>query len=143
MKKRITKITRTRRFRVTKKNPKSLNFVLNMDMGNVAQQISVFAPRNSEVRNVEIKKDPNPNLVRFSIGQNSLVYYLDSEKGFIYGKNGIFAGSFEKHDIKHLGSSILNFFKNIDNRKRIQYSMFLKAKKQVRNSRGRFQKCKK
>jgi hypothetical protein len=82
-----------------------------MDLGKIEQQIRVFAPANTEVSNLEIPKERNPNLVSFKIGTSSLAFYLDSEKGFIYDKLGMWSGSFEKHDLINLYSKIGAFLK--------------------------------
>lgn len=79
------------------------------------QQIRVFSPKKSEVSNLEIPKERNPNLISLRIGTSTLAYYKDTQKGFVYDNLGMYCGRFEKHDLKHLGSQILAFFKEIKN----------------------------
>lgn len=114
---RLSKTTHTRRYRLSKKNPKRLTFLMKLDLGKVEQQIRVFAPQKSEVSNLEIPKEKNPNLVSFRIGTSTLAYYMDSQKGFIYDKLGFWSGSFEKHDLLNLYSKIGTFLKEIKTQK--------------------------
>jgi hypothetical protein len=100
MPKKATKITKTRRYRTTKKHPKRPVAMMKMDMGKVEQQIALVFPENSKYINVEIPKEKNPNLIKIFIGGIKLAWYLDEKKGFIYDENGIYLGALEKHDLK-------------------------------------------
>jgi hypothetical protein len=110
-KERLTKTTHTRKYRLSKKNPKKLAMVLKMDLGKYEQQIRVFAPQKTQISNLEIPKEHNPNLISFNIGDCKLAYYLDGKKGFVYDKLGMFLGAFEKHDLINLYHKIGAFLK--------------------------------
>jgi len=118
--KRATKITKTRHYRVTKKNPQSQKLILKIDRGAIEQTISLFFPPNTEVKDHESTKEPNPNLIRINFGQTSLIFYLDTEKGFVYDKDKLFSGSFEKHDLIYLYSRIGQLIRRL--KKPIGYS---------------------
>jgi hypothetical protein len=95
-----TKITKTRRYRISKKHPKRPVALMRMDLGQVEQQIAIHFPQNSKYINVEIPKEKNPDLIKIFIGGIKLAWYLDEKKGFIYDENGLYLGAFEKHDLK-------------------------------------------
>lgn len=112
------KTTHTRRYRFSKKIPRRIKQVTVLDYGNVEQQIRLSFPNNSgAISNLEIKKEKNPNLIRFLIGECSLVFYKDTEKGFVYDKLKFFSGTFEKHDLKQLYSKLGAFFRTQKNAK--------------------------
>lgn len=103
---RATKTTHTRRYRYTKKNPRSQIATFKIDRGNVEQVISLFFPQNSQFSDFEIPKEKNPDLITFNIGNTRFAYYYKDKKGFVYNCDGIYLGSFEKHDLKHAFSRI-------------------------------------
>lgn len=85
-------------------------------MGNVEQSTHLsFLNKNLVKNDVEIPKKKNSNLIRFHLGESAISYYKDTEKGFVYDKLNFYCASFEKHDLKHLGSQILSFFKTEKN----------------------------
>lgn len=43
---------------------------------------------------------PNPNRFSFKIGNGKLIFYLDSKRGFILGKDEILSVNVDKNDIK-------------------------------------------
>jgi hypothetical protein len=114
---RISKITKTRRYRLTKKNPRRAIASINLDLGNVEQQIAVSFPQNSQIINVEIPKEKNPELRTIYLGNVKLAWYLDSKRGFVYDEKGLYCGRFEKHDLKNLFWQIGDLLKVEKNRK--------------------------
>lgn len=98
----LTEIIKTRRYRLTKKRPRSQKAIFKLDRGKVEQTITLFFPPSTQVRSHENQKEPNPNLFRINFGQISLIYYKDSKRGFVYDKDSTYCGSYEKHDLKHL-----------------------------------------
>jgi hypothetical protein len=113
--KRASKITKTRKYRETKKHPRRPRAVMRMDFGRVEQQISLVFPENSKYLNVEIPKEPNPNLISWRFGDLKFAWYIKEKKGFVYDADGIFLGKFLRHDLKYLFfkiGSILRLLKN-------------------------------
>jgi hypothetical protein len=111
--KRATKVTRTRPYHLRKKHPRSQKAIFLLDRGNVEQQISLFFPPNTEIRDHEHTKEPNPDLVRINIGEISLVYYKSTKRGFVYDKDHMYCGAYEKHDLKHAFFQIGDLLKAI------------------------------
>ena len=72
------------------------------DRGKVEQQISMFFPAKTEVRDHEHKKEPNPDLIRINFGEISIIYYKSDKRGFVYDKHSAYCGSYQKWDLKHL-----------------------------------------
>jgi len=87
--------------------------MFKIDRGNVEQTISLFFPPNTQIRDTESQKEPNPDLVRINFGELSLVYYKKDKHGFVYDKNRIYCGAFEKHDLKYLFTRIGQLLKAI------------------------------
>jgi hypothetical protein len=101
LRKRITKVTRTRHYRLTKKHPKRSLALLKLDHGDIEQQIAVFFPEKSQYLNVQIPKEKNPDLFSIRMGDLKIVFYTNENKGFFYDENGMFLGRYEKHDLKN------------------------------------------
>jgi hypothetical protein len=117
MKKRATKTTKTRRYRITKKHPRRPKAIMVMDMGKVEQQIALTFPENARYINVEIPKEKNPDLFKIYFGNIRICWYFNEKKGFIFDENGIWLGSYEKHDLKKLFCKIGTILKIEKNRK--------------------------
>ena len=90
---------------------------MTMDLGNVEQQISVFFPENSQIVNVAIPKEKNPDLITIRIGDLKLAWYLTDKRGFFYDKNGIWLGNLFKHDLKNAFFEIGALLRLIKNQK--------------------------
>jgi hypothetical protein len=114
---RATKITKTRRYRTTKKHPRRTWVNLNFDLGNVEQQIGVSFPKNSQIINAEIPKEKNPDLRTIYLGNVKFAWYSNDKKGFVYDEKGFYCGRYEKHDLKNLFWQIGDILKAEKNRK--------------------------
>lgn len=136
---RITKTTKTRSYRFSKKNPKAFKQVTIYDLGNVEQQTRIsFKKENLLKSDLEISKELNPELFTVKCGDNKLAYYFNSDKGFIYDMNGFFSGKFDKYDLKRLFTEIGTFLRS----KNSPFSRnILRYRK--RNLKGRFEESKK
>jgi hypothetical protein len=117
MPKKATKITKTRRYRLTKKHPRRPKAIMVMDMGKVEQQIALVFPENSKYINVEIPKEKNPDLITFRISNLKFAWYLEDNRGFIFDENGLWLGNLEKHDLKNAFFKIGALLKLVKNRK--------------------------
>ena len=98
--KRAIKITRTRRYRETKKRAYRPKAIFILDKGNVEQRISLSFPEKTREVNVEIPKEYNPEARSFWVGDLRFYYYIKDDKGFIYNKDGDFCAKFDKFDLK-------------------------------------------
>jgi hypothetical protein len=114
---RTTKITRTRRYRVTKKNPRHPRVIMKLDRGNVEQQITLTFPEKTRFHDVEMPKEHNPDLMSLRLGDMKLVWYFKDDKGWIYDCDGIFSGRFLKHDLKHAFYQIGTILKTVQRQK--------------------------
>lgn len=90
---------------------------MKFDKGNVEQTISVVFPEKSRISNIEIPMEVNPSLTSFHIGNATLAWYNDTQKGFVYDCDGIYVGSFEKHDLKNLFARIGAFLWSVRKKK--------------------------
>jgi hypothetical protein len=124
-KEKITKVTKTRRYRITKKNPRRARAIFKIDKGNVEQQTSIIYPKGVEIVDVEIPKEKNENLRTVHFSKMKICVYLEEkinvcsnkkrklEKGYIYDSDGIFFSSFRLNDIKMLYHDIGAIMKEI------------------------------
>jgi hypothetical protein len=60
---------------------------------------------------------PNPNRMAFRFANLTLVYHLDTKKGFILDKDGNYLSSVDKFDLKRAIPGILGIFKALKNNK--------------------------
>jgi hypothetical protein len=76
--KRATETIKTRRYRYTKKNPKSQKAIFELDRGNVKQIIQLSFPNATEIKSVEIPKEKNPNLKIIKFGNLKIAIYVNT-----------------------------------------------------------------
>ena len=82
-KKQATKIEKERFFRKDKRKPKRSEVNLSYDTGISQKTITLRFPEDTEV--LESEKDFSKNNYRylFKLGDVTIVYYEDTEKGFV------------------------------------------------------------
>lgn len=74
---RATETIKTRKYRYTKKNPKSQKAIFKLDRGNVEQIISLTFPAQTELKSVAIPKEKNPNLKVMRLNRMKLACYVN------------------------------------------------------------------
>src|SRR4030042_5972890 len=121
---RTTKVTKTRRYRVTKRIARRPKATFTIGLGNVEQVITLHFPEKAVFQEKEIPKERNLNAVRIRIGDNVLVYYKNDEKGFIYDSDKNLCGRFDRFDIKRAFVRIGGLLKEIKTQK--TYSTILR-----------------
>jgi len=115
--KKITKIEKERFFRKDKRYPKRANVTISYDTGISEKTISVRFPEEKQVSETESDFRQNPNLWKLYLGNTTVVYYLDTDKGFVYDCDGNYCGRFEKHDLKNAFGQIGLFLKTVRKQK--------------------------
>ena len=108
-----TKIHTFRKYRRHKRRVNKPRAIIRVDRGQMEETISLVFPEKSQVTYTVNPKEPNPDLYRINFGQMSLIYYKDSKRGFVYDKDRVYCGTFEKHDLKHLFSRIGAVLKDV------------------------------
>lgn len=76
--KRATETIKTRKYRFTKKNPKTQKAIFKLDRGNVEQIISLSFPAKTELKSVEIPKEKNPNLKIIKFANLKIACYINT-----------------------------------------------------------------
>jgi hypothetical protein len=125
--KRATETIKTRKYRFTKKNPKTQKAIFKLDRGNVEQIISLSFPSNTQLKSVEIPKEKNPNLITLHLGDLKIAVYVSTpikrdvkgrfikklvfDKGFIYDSDGNYSGKCYLHDLRNLHLEIEALFR--------------------------------
>jgi hypothetical protein len=99
-----TKITTKRRFKPIKKNPRRIRSIIVEDKGKILETTTITYPLNVQMKRTKHSKKKNDNLLVFHVGNLKLTWRIDIKKGAFFDFNGIYLGSFEKHDLKRLFS---------------------------------------
>ena len=115
--KKATKIEKERFYRKDKRYPKRADVKIAFDTGISEKVISIRFPEKTEIQETEHEMKHNPNLWKLNLGNVTIVYYLDSDKGFVYDCDGNYCGAFEKHDLKNAFKSIGAFLRYVLKRK--------------------------
>jgi len=125
--KKATLTTRIRKYRIDKRHPKRPYIIIGEDLGD-GEYIEKLTLPIVERTQTFIPKNPNPNLFWLWKHPIRIIWYLDTEKGFIFDSDKNFLESFEKHDLKKLYSRIGQLFRAEKKPKRISnlYNNILK-----------------
>jgi hypothetical protein len=119
--KKKTKITYIKKLKQhrTRKHPKRAFATLEIDRGTFDERIILTLPQEATLEKTLIPKETNSLLFWLWKYPVRIIYYLDTEKGFVYDSDKNYAGSFEKHDLKKLYSRIGHLFRCLKKDKRI------------------------
>jgi hypothetical protein len=95
-----------RPYRIDKHRPKRPVVIFREDVGNFERVRTISFPKDIYEKETVIPKNPNPSLFTIIKAPVRIIYYLDSNKCFIYDNDKNYLGNFERHDLKRLFSAI-------------------------------------
>jgi len=111
--KKATKIEKERFYRKDKRYPKRADVRIAFDTGVSEKVISLRFPETEQIKETEHEMKHNPSLWQLWFGGIKIVYYLNTDKGFIYDCDGNFCGTFDKYDLKRAFTRIGTFLKTV------------------------------
>ena len=97
---RSTKIFGVRKYQKNKTRPKKTTVLIKEDLGRF-ESITKYVMDCSVTESI-VPKERNPNLVYLMKTPLKIVYYLDTERCFVYDLSGNYSGEFENKDLKRL-----------------------------------------